>query len=118
MTNKTLKIIAQFPYFRFVVRYLKDIFFFFKQNDISGELLNILSDFLSNRKRSVVLNSQNSSWTNVPAGIPQESILGSLLFLIYINDLLENLTSNAQLFADAKSLFSVLHYVNSSARVK
>ena len=81
MTNKTLKIIAQFPYFRFVVRYLKDIFFKLKQNDISGELLNILSDFLSNRKRSVVLNSQNSSWTNVPAGIPQESILGSLLFL-------------------------------------
>ena len=71
-----------------------------KQNDISGELLHTLSDFLSNRKQMVVLNGQNSSWTNVHAGVPQGSILGPLLFLIYINDLSDNLTSNAKLSAD------------------
>ena len=87
-----------------------------KQNDISGELLHTLSDFLSNRKQMVVLNGQNSSWTNVHAGVPQGSILGPLLFLIYINDLSDNLTSNAKLFSDNTSLFSVVHDVKTSAK--
>ena len=47
-------------------------------------------------------------WTNVEAGVPQGSILGPLLFLIYINDLHENLVSNPKLFADDASLFSVI----------
>ena len=86
-----------------------------KQNSISIELLHILSDFLSNRKQRVVLNGQNSSWNNVHAGVPQESILGPLLFLIYINDLSENCTSNTKLIADT-SLFSVVHDVNISTK--
>ena len=92
------------------------LIFKLKQNGISGELLHILSNFLSNRKQRVVLNGQNSSWTNVHAGVPQGSILGPLLFLIYINDLSDNLTSNAKLFADDTSLFSVVHDVNTSAK--
>ena len=63
-----------------------------------------------------MLNSQNSSRTHVHAGVPQGSILGPLLFLIYINDLSDNLTSNAKLFADDTSLFSVVHDVNTSAK--
>ena len=61
------------------------IIFKLKQNSISGAILLFLSDFLSNRKQNIVLNRQNSSWTNVHAGVPQGSILTSLLFLIDIN---------------------------------
>ena len=88
------------------------LIFKLKQNGISCELLHILTDFLSNRKQRVVLNGQNSSWTNVHAEVPQ----GPLLFLIYINDLSDNLTSNAKLFADDTSLFSEVHYDNTSAK--
>ena len=64
------------------------------QNGISGNLLELLRDFLSYRKQRVVLNGQHSSRDNVNAEIPQGSILGPLLFLIYINDLSNNLSSN------------------------
>ena len=87
-----------------------------KQNNISSELLHILSDFLSNMKQRVVFNGQNSSLTNVHARIPQGSIPGPLLFLIYINDLSDNLTFNAKLFADDTFLFSVIHDVNTSVK--
>ena len=91
------------------------IIFKLQQNGISDDLLNILSDFLRNRKQRVTLNGQSSSWTNVNAGVPQGSILGPLLFLIYINDLPDGLSSNAKLFADDTSLFSVANDINTSA---
>ena len=90
------------------------ILFKLKQNDISDCLLNILSDFLRNRKQRVTLNCQSSSWTNLNAGVSQGSIPGPLLFLIYINDLSDGFSSNAKLFADDTSLFSVVHDVNIS----
>ena len=62
-----------------------------------------------------MINGQPSSWTNVNARVPQGSILGPLLFLIYINDLSDGLSSNAKLFANDTSLFSVIHDINASA---
>ena len=50
------------------------IIFKLKQNDISGKLLSVLSDFLKNRKQRVTLNGQVSSWTGVNAGVPRGSI--------------------------------------------
>ena len=86
-----------------------------KQNGISGNLLNIFEDFLRNRKQRVVLNGQASNWKNIHAGVPQGSIFGPLLFLIDINDLAENLSSNPKLFADGTSLFSVVRDLDTSA---
>ena len=86
------------------------IIFKLQQNSISDDLLNTLSDFLRNRKQRVTLNSQPSSWTNVNAGVPQGSILGPLLVLIYINDIPDGLSSNAKLFADDISVFSCTWY--------
>ena len=55
----------------------------------------------------MVLNGQASSWADVKAGIPQGSILHPLFFLIYINDLSENLKSTVKRFTDKASIFLV-----------
>ena len=85
------------------------IIFKLKQNGISGKLLSVLSDFLKDRKQRVTLNGQVYLWTGVNAGVPQGSILGPLLFLVYINDLADSLSSNVKLFADDITIFSVIH---------
>ena len=81
---------------------------------ISGNLLSLLKSFLSNRFQQVVLNGQCSSWSSVLAGVLQVSILGPLIFLIYINDLSGNLQSTVKLFAD-DTLFSTMYEPNISA---
>ena len=78
-------------------------------------LLCLIKCFLKNRKQRIVIIGQKSSWTNVLAGDPQGSILDPLFFLIYINDLSDDLSSNPKLFADDTSLFSVVHDKNTSA---
>ena len=79
-----------------------------KQNGLSWKLFDIITDFLNLRKQRVVLNGQYSSWTGKESGVPQGSILGPLLFLIYINDLSDGLTTNVKLFADDTSPFSIV----------
>ena len=72
-------------------------------------------NFPSCPKQQVVLNGQPSSWDNVTAGVSQNFILGSLLFLIYINDLPNDLFSNCKLFPNDTFLFSVVNNIHTSA---
>ena len=50
-----------------------------QENGVAGNLLDTLTNFLKERKQRVILNGQYSTWTNVEAGVPQDSILGPLL---------------------------------------
>ena len=78
-------------------------YYFQTETECHISLINLLSNFLRNRKLRVKLNGQTSSWAVVNAGVPQGSILGPLLLLIYINGLADGLLSN--LFEDDTSLF-------------
>ena len=60
------------------------------------------------------MNGQHSAWVNNEAGVLQGSILGPMFFLIYINDLLDDLTSNPKSFADDTFLLSIAQNINST----
>ena len=83
------------------------LLFKLKSYGISGCLFSVLEDVLDNRQQRVVLNGKNSNWSPVTAGVPQGSVLAPLFFLIYINDLVHNVSSEVKLFADDTSLFAV-----------
>ena len=78
------------------------------ENEILGNLLNLFQGFLNEKKKRVDLNRQVSTWENINGRVPPGSILCSMLFLIYINDLTEGFTTNAKLFADDTFFFSVV----------
>ena len=77
-----------------------------KCNVISGKLLAFFENYLSQQCQRVVLNGKESEWTGIKAGVPQGSVLGPLLFLIYITDLTDNISFDMHLFADDSSLFT------------
>ena len=79
-----------------------------KQNGVSGNLLGLIESLLSDRVQRVTLKVKNSDWERTRVGVPQESILGLLVFLIFINDLTTDIISNVKLFVDDVSLFSMV----------
>ena len=78
---------------------------------IRGKLLEWIKNFLVNRKQRVIFNGSQSGWKPVLSGVPQGSILGPLLFLVYINDIHQNLSSPVSLFSDDCTLY---HEISSS----
>ena len=75
---------------------------------VTGEALAWFKNYLSDRKQRVVLPSTSSDWALIRAGVPQGSILGPLLFLLYINDIVTDIGSNIRLFADDTSLYIIV----------
>ena len=84
------------------------LFFKLEQNGVSGSLLKLFENYLSNRKQRVAQSGSFSEHSSIESGVPQGSVLGPLLFLIYINDLERNIKSNIIFFADDTMLISIV----------
>ena len=95
----------------------KGLLFKLKNVGISGCLLQWLSSYLSGRKQRVVIPGASSDWAYIQAGVPQGSILGPLLFLLYINDIVVNINANVKLFADDTSLYLIVDDPNETANI-
>ena len=76
---------------------------------IRGPLLAWFQNYLDNRTQAVVIKGSKSDFLDVQAGVPQGSVLGPTLFLIYINDLNYSITSTIKLFADDTSMYLALN---------
>ena len=72
---------------------------------VKGNTLNWIQSFLIGRTQTVVLDGESSEEVKVTSGVPQGSVLGPLLFLLYINDLPENIQSQVRLFADDTAVY-------------
>ena len=77
-----------------------------KSYGISGQIFGLISSFLSNRQLRVILDGKTSQEYPVNAGVPQGSILGPTLFLLYINDLPDDVICNIAIYADDTTLYS------------
>ena len=72
---------------------------------ISENIVNWVEEWLRNRKQRVVIRGQCSPWAEVTSGVPQGSVLGPVLFLVYVDDLQEGLSSHMLKFADDTKIF-------------
>ena len=86
----------------------KGLLYKLKRAGITGSLLSWFTNYLNNRSQRVVLPGACSSWKSIKAGVPQGSILGPLLFLVYINDIVEDIHCKIRLFADDTSLYIIV----------
>ena len=71
-----------------------------KSNGINGSLLQWFESYLTERYQRVAIEGTSSDWAPIEAGVSQGSVLGPLLFLVYINDIADNISSTCFLFAD------------------
>ena len=76
-----------------------------KAHGIGDSITDWIEQWLTDRRQRVVVGEEVSNWKSVLSGVPQGSVLGPILFLIYINDLDDSITSNVLKFADDTKLF-------------
>ena len=76
-----------------------------KAYGIQGNVFNWIESFLSNRKQRVAVCGSYSNWTEVISGVPQGSVLGPTLFIIYVNDLPDHIQNFLGLFADDTKIY-------------
>ena len=83
-----------------------------KKNGITGKILKWIKSFLFKRRQRVNVSGVNSSWCSVASGVPQETITGPLSFLVYINDITDNIKSKCKLYADDLVLYRTIENNN------
>ena len=74
---------------------------------IDGKIVKWIDAFLNNRKQRVIVNGCSSEWSEVYSGVPQGSVIGPVLFVIFINDMPEKVSNFISLFADDAKLYGV-----------
>jgi hypothetical protein len=89
-----------------------------KAYGITGNLLNWIKAFLSNRKQRVCLGDNSSDWANVLSGVPQGSVLGPILFVIYINDLPNICENQAKMYADDTKILADVTLSNGASTLQ
>ena len=85
-----------------------------KSHGVDGLVLEWLRDWLNNRRQRVIVNGKYSGWKPVSSGVPQGSVLGPDLFLIYINDLDNGLVAKIKKFSDDTKLSKVVSKLEDS----
>ncbi|KAL8613962.1 hypothetical protein ACOMHN_023198 [Nucella lapillus] len=75
---------------------------------IKGKTNKWIKSFQSNRRQAVVVDGEKAEFSSVKSGVPQGSVLGPCLFLVYINDLPKNLNSKVRIFADDTAIYSTI----------
>ena len=75
---------------------------------IRGNLLKWIENFLIGTQQKVILNGSSSKWNYVTSGVPQGSVLGPLLFILYVNDITDGLHSTLEMFADHSKLYRII----------
>ena len=86
------------------------LIFKLKINGIPGSLLNLFENYLQSRKQRVVLNGSSADYSRIESGVPQGSVLGPLLFLVYIND-------DTMLYSVVRHTFQYANNLNHDLRV-
>jgi len=81
-------------------------------------LMKWIESFLSNRVMRVSVNGQHSPWSMVVSGVPQGSVLGPLLFLLYVNDLPDHIKTNIRMFADDTKIWTRLTGAQDAAKLQ
>ena len=79
---------------------------------IDGSLLLWIRNFLTNRRQRVVLRGNCSDLSPVISGVPQGTILGPILFIIYVNDISTNITSTVKIYADDTKIYRTINVLD------
>ena len=85
---------------------------------IKESLLLWIKDFLNGRSQQVVLNGLASETFAVSSGVPQGSVLGPLLFLVYVNDIPEQVECNISMFADDTKIYTAVKDIADTQRLQ
>jgi hypothetical protein len=90
-------------------------FFKLKLTGVNKQLISWIESYLSDRQQKVVSEGFSSTLQGIKAVVPQGSVLGPFLFLVYINDIVNDINNDIRLFADDTSLFVVVENDHTAA---